>query len=55
MIIAQRGRPLTPKRTEYGKRIRKDYEGGGELRRKGQISKGTSLEMMEYAIQSRLY
>ena len=28
MIIAQRGRPLTPKRTEYGKRIRKDYEGG---------------------------
>lgn len=25
-IIAQRGRPLSPKRTEYGKAIRKDYE-----------------------------
>lgn len=25
-VIAQRGRPLSPKRTEYGKAIRKDYE-----------------------------
>lgn len=24
-----RGRPLTPKRTEYGKKIRKQYESGG--------------------------
>ena len=27
-IIAMRGRPLSPKRTEYGKQIRKAYEGG---------------------------
>lgn len=26
IVIAQRGRPLSPKRTEYGKAIRKDYE-----------------------------
>ena len=26
IVIVQRGRPLSPKRTEYGKAIRKDYE-----------------------------
>jgi site-specific DNA-cytosine methylase len=38
-VIAMRGRPLTPKRTEYGKKIRKQYESGGVQEKRANIQR----------------
>ena len=51
---AMRGKQMIKQeRSEYGKQIRKEYEGGGTSKKREQIYNSLNLEKMDVAIRSR--